>query len=102
MLEYPTMVTVGSLDCLNQRFLSTLEFISMHCSPLKFTNKFWWFVFRTDFENFLLFLKVNSRTTLFLKVTSVLPGALSHSQPGLLEPHALVRLLIEHVFNSLK
>lgn len=40
MLEYSTTLTVGSLSCVNQRFLTTLEFISKHYSPLKITNKF--------------------------------------------------------------
>lgn len=30
MLEYSTTLTMGSLNCINQKFLSTLEFISMH------------------------------------------------------------------------
>lgn len=95
MLECSTTLTVGSLSCVNQRYLHTSEFISVHYSPLKITNKCRWFVFRTDSEKFLVLFKVTS-------VIRGEGGALRQGQPGLTESHAHLRLLIEHVFNSSK
>lgn len=60
MPECSTTLTVGSLSCVNQRYLHTSEFISVHYSPLKITNKCRRFVFRTDLETFLVLFKVTS------------------------------------------